>query len=187
MQLRNTSDRFGFVAITLHWLTLVLLIGSFTLGLSLLDIPLSPRKLQFYSWHKWFGVTVLLVTILRLGWRHLNPVPEQPAGTPRWRRLLAGLSHAALYAVIIIMPLTGWIMSAALNFPVVFLGFIQLPSPFGVDPAVGAAMRSVHQALAIALLSLIAVHSAAALYHHFILRDNVLRRMLPWPNRSHAS
>jgi cytochrome b561 len=187
MLLRNTFDRFGLVAITLHWLTLVLLIGSFMLGLSLLDMPLSPRKLQFYSWHKWFGVTVFLVTILRLGWRHLNPVPEQPTGTPRWRHLLASLSHGALYAIIIIMPLTGWIMSATLNFPVVFLGFIQLPNPFGVDPAVGAAMQSVHNALAITLLIIIAVHSAAALYHHFMLRDNVLRRMLPWPNRLHAS
>ena len=72
MFFRNTSERFGFVAKTFHWLTLALLIGSFTLALTMIDLPLGPRKLQFYSWHKWFGVTVFLMTILRLGWRLLN-------------------------------------------------------------------------------------------------------------------
>ena len=187
MFFRNTSEQYGVVAKTFHWLTLALLLGSFTLALTMIDLPLGPRKLQFYSWHKWFGVTVFLVTILRLGWRLLNQAPAQPAGMPRWQRRLAGLSHATLYAVLIIMPLTGWVMSSALNLPLVYLGIIYIPSPFGIDPALGESMKLVHGGLAIALLVVVGVHVAAALYHHVILHDDVLRRMLPWRSRLRIS
>ena len=187
MFFRNTYEQFGVVAKTFHWLTLALLIGSFTLALTMIDLPLSPRKLQFYSWHKWFGVTVFLVTVLRLGWRLLNPAPSPPVSMPRWQRRLARLSHATLYTILIVMPLTGWVMSSALNLPVVYLGVIYIPSPFGVDPALGEAMKIVHRGLAITLLVLVSVHFAAAIYHHFILRDDVLRRMLPWPSRLRMS
>jgi cytochrome b561 len=187
MPLQNTTDRFGSVAKTFHWLTVILLIGSFTLAMMLMDLPLSPRKLQLYSWHKWAGVTVFLLTILRLGWRFANPVPQPPAHMPRWLRRLASLSHAALYAILIIMPLTGWVMSSALNLPLVYFGLIYIPSPFGVDAALGEAMKIVHGTLAVILLALIAVHVVAALYHHLILRDDVLRRMLPWPSRFRMS
>jgi cytochrome b561 len=180
MLIRNTAERFGLISKTLHWVTLVLLIGSFTLGVSMVDMPLSPRKLEFYSWHKWVGVTIFLVVVLRLAWRLTGPVPLQPDGTPPWQRRLAGLSHAALYAILIVMPVTGWIMSSALNLPVVYLGLIHIPSPFGVDRALGETMKVVHQSLAVALLVLVTIHVLAALYHHFLLRDDVLRRMLPW-------
>lgn len=183
MLLRNTPDRFGLVAKTFHWLTLVMLIGSFMLALSMTAMPLSPGKLQLYSWHKWMGVTIFLIVIVRLAWRLANPVPQQPATMPPWQRRAAGLSHAALYTVLIVMPLTGWIMSSALNLPLVYLGLIYVPSPFGVDRALGEAMRYVHQGLALTLLVLVSIHVLAALYHHFILRDDVLRRMLPWPVR----
>jgi cytochrome b561 len=181
--LRNTPDRFGLVARAFHWLTLLLLIGSFTLGLSMVNMPLSPRKLEFYSWHKWVGVTVFLLVILRLVWRLANPVPAQPASVPSWQRRAAALSHAALYTVLIVMPVTGWIMSSALNLPVVYLGLIHIPSPFGVDRALGEAMKLVHFGLALTLLVLVSIHVLAALYHHFVLRDDVLRRMLPWRSR----
>jgi cytochrome b561 len=181
MPLRNRPDRFGLVAKTFHWVTVLLLVGSFTLAVSMVGLPLSPRKLQLYAWHKWVGVTVFLVVILRLAWRLADPVPRRPEHLAQWQRRLAGLSHAALYAVLIVMPLTGWIMSSALHLPVVYLGLVLIPSPFGVDRALGEAMRAAHLTLAVALLLLVSIHSLAALYHHFILRDDVLRRMLPWP------
>ncbi len=168
---------------TLHWLTLVLLIAAFTLAVSMVNMPFSPRKLEFYSWHKWVGVTIFLVVLLRLAWRLVNPVPPQPAAMPHWQRRLAALSHGTLYAILIVMPVTGWIMSSALNLPVVYLGLVHIPSPFGVDRALGEAMKVVHLSLAVALLALVAVHVLAALYHHLVLRDDVLRRMLPWPAR----
>jgi|APFEC2959095136_1045048.scaffolds.fasta_scaffold03894_2 cytochrome b561 len=183
MLIRNTAERFGLVARTLHWLTLLLLIGSFSLAVSMVNMPFSPRKLEFYSWHKWVGVTIFLVVLLRLGWRLANPVPQQSPDTPRWQQRLAGLSHAALYAILIVMPITGWIMSSALNLPVVYLGLVHIPSPFGVDRALGETMKVVHLSLAVTLLVLVTIHALAALYHHFVLRDDVLRRMLPWPAR----
>jgi cytochrome b561 len=183
IHIRNTTERFGLLAKTLHWLTLVLLIGAFTLAISMVNMPFSPRKLEFYSWHKWVGVTIFLLVVLRLAWRLVDPPPPQPSDTPGWQRRLAGLSHTSLYAILIIMPVTGWIMSSALNLPVVYLGLIHIPSPFGVDRALGETMKVVHLSLAIALLVLVAVHILAALYHQFVLRDDVLRRMLPWPAR----
>jgi cytochrome b561 len=187
MPLRNTQDRFGLVAKTFHWLTLLMLIGSFTLALSMTALPLSPRKLQLYSWHKWMGVTIFLLVILRLAWRLGNSVPRQPASVPLWQRRAAGLSHAALYTILIVMPLTGWIMSSALNLPLVYLGLIYIPSPFGVDRELGEAMRHVHHTLALLLLVLVSIHVLAALYHHFVRRDDVLRRMLPWSTRLRGS
>jgi cytochrome b561 len=183
MLIRNTAERFGLVARTLHWLTLLLLVGSFTLAISMVNMPFSPRKLEFYSWHKWVGVTIFLVVLLRLGWRLANPVPRQPPDTPRWQQRLARLSHAALYAILIVMPITGWIMSSALNLPVVYLGVVHIPSPFGVNRALGETMKVVHLSLAVTLLVLVTIHALAALYHHFVLRDDVLRRMLTWPAR----
>jgi len=88
-----------------------------------------------------------------------------------------------LYAILIVMPVTGWIMSSALNLPVVYLGLVHIPSPFGVDSALGETMKVVHLSLAVALLVLVTIHVLAALYHHRVLRDDVLRRMLPWPAR----
>lgn len=187
MLIRNTTERFGLMAKTLHWLTLALLIGAFTLAISMVNMPLSPRKLEFYSWHKWVGVTIFLVAVLRLAWRLCNPVPAQPAGTSRWQRRLAGVSHTALYAILIVMPVSGWIMSSALNLPVVYLGLIPIPSPFGVDRALGETMKIMHLSLAVALLALVAVHVLAAFYHHLALRDDVLRRMLPWSARLRTS
>lgn len=180
---RHAPDRFGPLAKTFHWLTLLLLIGSFSIALSMTAMPLSPRKLELYSWHKWVGVTIFLLTVLRLGWRLAAGVPPPPATSPPWQRRLASLSHGALYAILIVMPLTGWIMSSALNLPLVYLGLIHVPSPFGVDRALGEALKTVHFSLAVTLLALVAVHILAALYHHIVLHDDVLRRMLPWKIR----
>ena len=187
MLIGNTAERFGVVSKTLHWLTFVLLIAAFTLAVSMVNMPFSPRKLEFYSWHKWVGVTIFLLAIIRLAWRLANLVPHQPDSLPPWQRRLAALSHAALYAILIVMPVTGWIMSPALNLPVVYLGLIPIPSPFGVDRALGETMKVVHLSLALLLLALVSIHVLAALYHHFIQRDDVLRRMLPWTARLRAT
>ncbi|HUT51208.1 MAG TPA: cytochrome b [Alphaproteobacteria bacterium] len=186
MPFRNTPDRYGAVAKAFHWLTLLLLIGSFTIAYSMIDMRISPRKLVLYSWHKWVGVTVFLIVILRLAWRLRNRPPPLPGGMGQAQRRLAGLSHGLLYTILIVMPLTGWVMSSARNLPLVYLGLIEIPSPFGVNPALGDALKTVHYYLSLALLFFVGVHVLAALQHHFILRDDILRRMLPWPMRPTA-
>lgn len=181
MQLRNTHKRFGLVGRLFHWLTALLLIGSFTLGLSMVDLELSPTKFRLYAWHKWIGVTVFLVTFLRVLWRLGNPVPSPPDRMPRWQHQLAGLSHAALYGLLVAMPITGWLMSSALDLTVVYFGVVELPDLVAPDRALGESLKRVHVGLSRIFLAVIAVHVLAALYHHFYLKDDVLRRMLVWP------
>lgn len=180
MRIGNGPDRFGPAAKTLHWLTFVLLLASFGIGLSMVGLPLSPRKLQVYSWHKWIGVTVFLVTVLRLGWRLADPPPPLPFSVPRWQRIGTRLSHAALYAILITMPISGWLMSSALGLQTVYLGLVPLPDLVAPNRPLGETLLSVHQGLAVTLALLISVHVAAAAYHHIVARDDVLRRMLPF-------
>ena len=180
MRLGNGADRYGTVAKTLHWLTFALLVGSFGIGLSMVDLPLSPAKLQVYSWHKWVGVTVFLVTLVRLGWRLADPPPPLPDAVPGWQRGAARLSHAALYTVLIAMPISGWVMSSALGLRTVYLGLVPLPDLVSPDRALGETLIEVHHAFASVLLVLVAIHVAAAFHHHFAARDDVLRRMVPF-------
>ncbi len=183
MPLRNTPDRFGVVARIFHWLVFLLLIGSFGLAWTMDGMRLSPAKLEIISWHKWVGVTVFLVVILRLGWRLVNTTPTHPPETKPLQKAAAALSHFLLYLIIIVMPITGWIMSSAKNLPVVYLGLFQIPGPYAGRKDVAELMEEIHETLATVLLVLVGIHVLAALYHHFFLRDNVLRRMLPWPAR----
>lgn len=180
MRLGNGSDRFGALAKTLHWLTFLLLLGSFGIGLTMVELELGPRKLQAYSWHKWVGVTVFLVSVLRLGWRCVDPPPPLPVAMPAWQKRGARLSHAGLYLVLLIMPITGWVTSSALGLTTVYLGLVELPNLVAPDRALREPLILLHNVLAVTLAILIAVHAGAALYHHFVLKDNVARRMLPF-------
>lgn len=180
MPWRNTRDRFGGLARLFHWLTVLMLVGSFSLGLSMVGLEFSPQKLQLYSWHKWLGVTIFAVTVARLGWRLASPPPPLPDGMPGVQKRLAHASHFMLYLVLVVMPLTGWTMSSALGTPVVYLGLVQLPDLVAANRGLADTLELIHGTLAWVLLALIAVHVLAALYHHVVLKDDVLRRMLPW-------
>jgi cytochrome b561 len=180
MQESNGSLRFGTLAKAFHWATFLLLLASFGIGLTMVDLPLGPRKLQVYSWHKWVGVTVFLITVLRLGWRCINPAPPFPATMPGWQRIAAHASHGTLYGLLLVMPVSGWIMSSALGIPTVYFGVVPLPDLVAPDRDLGEALIHLHHALALALALTIAVHVAAAAYHHFVLGDDIARRMLPF-------
>lgn len=180
MRLGNGAQRYGPIAKTLHWLTFLLLLGSFGIGLTMVDLPLSPRKLQVYSWHKWVGVTVFLVTLLRLGWRLADPPPPLPETMPHWQRIASRLTHAGLYAVLFVMPVSGWTMSSALGLKTVYLGLVPLPDLVAPDRALGEALIQLHNVLGLLLAALIALHVAAALHHHLIVKDDILRRMVPF-------
>jgi cytochrome b561 len=173
------SDRFGTFAKVLHWATFLLLLASFGIGLTMVGLPLSPRKLQVYSWHKWVGVTVFLITILRLGWRCIYPAPPFPDSMPRWQRVGARLSHAGLYGLLVIQPVSGWVMSSALGLTTVYFGLVPLPDLVAPDRALGQSLIQLHHLLGLAFAILIGVHIGAAAYHHFVRRDDIARRMLP--------
>jgi cytochrome b561 len=174
------SARYGTLAKVFHWATFLLLLGSFGIGLTMVDLPLSPRKLQVYSWHKWAGVTVFLITILRLGWRCIHPAPAFPDSMPRWQKAAARLSHAGLYVMLLVMPVSGWVMSSALGIPTAYFGLLPLPDLVAPDRDLGEALTQLHYLLGRAFAILIGVHIGAAAYHHFVLRDDITRGMLPF-------
>ncbi len=171
--------RYSGVAIALHWVTALLIVANLLLGLSMVPLPLSPRKLQWYLWHKWIGITVFLLTSLRLTWRLLRP-PPPPVPMPRWQRRASSLSHAALYALLLLVPVSGWVYSSATGVQVNYLGLFPLPNLVGKDRSLAAALRILHLTLNSALFALVLVHAGAALRHHFVQRDAVLHRMLPF-------
>ena len=172
-------QRYGTGARSAHWLTFLLLIGSFSLGYYMADLPSSPLRAQLFSYHKWLGVTIFAVVAARLAWRWLNPPPPLPASMPAWEKLAADISHHLLYVFVIAMPLTGWLMSSAKGFQTVYFGVLPIPDLIHKNPPLGKALEEVHGALAVMFLVLIGLHAAAALKHHFIDRDDVLARMTP--------
>jgi cytochrome b561 len=172
------QPRYNGAAIALHWVTALLIVANLLLGLSMVPLPISPRKLQWYLWHKSIGVTILLLTSLRLAWRAMRPHPA-PVPMPAWQRRAAAASHALLYLLLFLIPLSGWIYSSATGVQVVYLGAIPLPNLVGKDKALGDALRIVHLTLNSLLFAVVCIHVAAALRHHFLDRDATLERMLP--------
>jgi cytochrome b561 len=177
--LRNDLARYGIVAQVLHWLIAALIVVMFGLGWYMGDLPLGQRKFELYQLHKSLGLTILTLAAIRLVWRLFNPAPPLPPAMPRWERAAARVSHALLYAMLFVQPVIGFLQSNAANFPVVWWGVVPLPPVLGSDEALAETLLGVHQWGSRVLLALVLVHVAAALRHHFVLKDDVLRRMLP--------
>lgn len=172
--------RYTATAIALHWLTALLVLVTFPLGVYMHELQLSPFKLQLLSYHKWIGVTIFLLTLWRLAWRAGHIPPPLPETIPRWQQRVAQGLHHLLYVLLLSIPLSGWLMSSAKGVPVVYLGLVQLPDLVGKDKALGDLLQEVHEVLNFGLLALVGMHVAAALKHHFIDKDTTLLRMLPF-------
>lgn len=176
----NTSTRYTRTAVALHWLVALAILCAFPLGVYMHELPLSPRKLQLYSYHKWIGIGALLLAVLRILWRAGHRPPPLPDGMPRWQELAAHAAHYGLYLLMLAVPLSGWLMSSALGVSVVWFGAIPLPDLIGKDKALGELLKEVHETLNFTLLAVVLAHAAAAIKHHFFERDEILARMLPF-------
>ena len=174
----ETGGRYGGAAIALHWLTAVLIVANLILGLSMVPLPIIPRKLQWYAWHKWIGITVFLLTCMRLGWRWVQPAPP-PVAMPEWQRRAAEATQMLMYALLLLIPVSGWLYSSATGVQVVYLGLVPLPNLVPTDKVLAGLLKGAHVALNFTLFTLVFVHTAAALKHHFVDRDPALMRMLP--------
>jgi cytochrome b561 len=182
MPLRNTADTYGNLAKFLHWAIVLLIVPQYFLAEAAHDLPNGVEKLQLYTWHKSLGMLVLLLALVRIGWKLANRGLPGPIGEP-WQRKAAAAGHGLLYLLILAQPLTGWLMSSAANYPVTLFGWFQFPALIGENHDLHESLEEVHELLFTLMLVVVAVHIAAALYHHFILRDGVLRRMLPYSRK----
>ncbi len=173
------TDRYTGTAKSLHWVMAILLFGLLALGFYMHDLPLSPEKLKLYSWHKWAGVTAFLLVLVRLGWRVTHLPPALPASMPRIMQLAAHAGHFALYALMIAIPLSGWLMSSAKGFQTVWFGVLPIPDLLDKNKELGDLLAVVHKVLNLLFVAVLAGHIGAALKHHFIDKDDILTRILP--------
>ncbi|MEJ1964272.1 MAG: cytochrome b [Gammaproteobacteria bacterium] len=179
MPIRNTTTRWGSVAQLLHWVIVILIITQFVLGYKA-HWATGLAKLAPVVPHKSIGITILGLAVLRLVWRLMNPTPVLPAGLKPWERAAAHVTHYGLYVLLFAMPLIGWIASSARSFPVSWFGLAQLPDLVGSNRPLYDTLMGFHYWLSWVLVAIVALHVAAALKHHLFLRDDVLRRMLPF-------
>lgn len=180
MTLRNTTVRWGVIAQSFHWIVVALIITQFVVIRIAHDLPVGGQKIELMARHKSVGITILMLATLRLLWRLFNPVPALPGTLKPYERLLAHVTHIGLYVLLFAMPLTGWMMSSARNFPVSWFGLLQLPDLVSPDRGLFDTLHETHEFLGNVLLVIAALHVLAALKHHFFLKDDVLRRMLPF-------
>jgi cytochrome b561 len=173
------SKVYGRTAVTLHWLVALLITAGFTLGATMVDLHMSPRKVRFYAYHKWIGITVLALVLVRLPWRLTHQVPpDEPM--PAWQRHAAHVTHWLLYALMLAVPMVGWMYTSAAGYPVVYLKLWQLPDLVSKNKQLADTLVEVHGFLAWTMLWVVVLHVAAAAKHHFVDRDATLRRMLSW-------
>ena len=172
--------RYTATAIGLHWIAAALILGNLAFGLYMVDLPLSPAKLTFYSWHKWAGVTIFMLSGMRLLWRLSHPAPAFPSSMPAWQHAAASASHHLLYALFFAAPLTGWLFSSAAGFQTVYFGVLPLPDLLSKNEDLAEVLKLVHRLANYTMATLVVVHSAAAIKHHVVDGDDVLERMLPF-------
>ena len=168
-------------AVALHWLIALLIICGFALGWVMTDIPgFTPTKLKYFSWHKWIGVTVFALAIVRVLWRATHVPPRLPADMQAVQRIGAHAVHVLLYVLMLAIPVTGYLYSSASNIPVVYLGIVALPRLIDPDPVLKETFKTLHVFLNYVLLSLVVLHLLAVVKHQVLNRDGLLSRMLPF-------
>lgn len=178
MQITNQKQTYGWISIVLHWVVAVVVLGTFALGFWMVD-------LDYYStWyhdapniHKSIGVLLILAMLGRLLWNLFNPKPKLLANSPA-QRAMAKTAHVILYLLVFVIGVTGYLISTAESQPISVFNWFEVPAWFTPFEDQADIAGDIHEWLAYGLIGLVAVHAAAALKHHFIEKDNTLRRML---------
>ena len=173
-----STDRYTGLAIALHWVLALAIVGSFSVGVYMTELPISPQRLKLYNWHKWAGICILTLSALRLLWR-LTHRPPADVPMPAWQQRASHAVHGLLYLLFFAVPLAGWAYSSAAGFPIVVFGVLPLPDFVSPDKALAEAIKPLHKILAFTLAALVLAHVGAALKHHFVDRDGLLDRMRP--------
>jgi cytochrome b561 len=176
-------QRYGLVAMAFHWILAVAILTAFVVGVTLEDMALSPSKLKLINWHKWAGVAILMLSVLRLLWRLTHRPPALPAAIeqamPGWQRAAYHGVHHLMYLLFFAVPLLGWAYSSAKGYPIVWFGVLPLPDLVAKNAELAEVLEEAHGAAAWGLILLVALHVGAALKHQFIDKDGLLARMRP--------
>ena len=177
-----TADpRYNLVARSLHWLTALAVLAIVIpagLWISYFEPADEAFKLRLYNVHESVGVLVFVLALARLVNRYRDPPPPLPPDLPAPIRLAAHVTHGCLYALLLLMPLIGFLATNAWGFPLSVFGVLPLPSPVGKDEALAKVLSFLHWSGAIAIGALIAAHLLGVIYHQWVRRDGLLRRML---------
>ena len=180
-------NRYTTVAIILHWLIALSIIALLVIGVWMANYARGNTKFELFQLHKSIGITVLLLSLIRLGWRLAHPAPPLPADMPRWEKFTARFTHVLFYVLMIGMPLTGWaiVSTSSMNLPTVLYGMVTLPHLPGLDAlpdqhAANHLFDTMHVVSAWIMIGLLGLHVGAALFHQFIRRDEVPHHMLPF-------
>jgi len=179
--------RYTPTAMVLHWLLALALIGTFSVGFYMSDLPFSVLRVKLINWHKWAGVSILVLSVLRLLWRLWHPPPplsaRARAAMPGWQLKAMHASHYTMYGLFFVVPLLGWAYSSAAGLQIVWFGVLPLPDLMPVDKEFAkAVLKPLHRIAAYTLAALVLLHVAAAIKHQFIDRDGLMSRM--WPGKS---
>ena len=172
-----STVRYNPISVAFHWLMAAIIVVTWSIAIVVSDMPLSPARITGYSWHKWLGVTVFFLVILRLVWRATHPAPQLEIKMPVWHERAMQLTHFALYLLMMVIPLVGWLMSSAKGYTVNYFGLFELPDLLSKDKALGHQLKDLHEYLADILVALVCLHVLAALKHQFIDKDGLLSRM----------
>ena len=180
MTLKNTAERWGPVSQAFHWLIVVLLLGLGIVGLTMGELPRTPKYFWVYTAHKSMGITVLFLVLARIGWRLYAGAPHPVPGTPTWQERIASVTHWLLYALTLAIPLSGWLYDSASGLrPFRWFGLFDMPKLVAPNEAIRDASHNAHEWLFWVLVALVLAHAGAAFYHHVFQRDATLTRMLP--------
>jgi cytochrome b561 len=178
MSLKNTDHSYGSLSKFFHWLIFLFLVGAIIAGNLDAAMPDGPEKTEALAMHKSFGVLILMVLLLSLLWKLLNPTPAHSKDVPAWQQTTSRLVHWLLYVLMFAQPISGVLMSQSFGYPVSFFGLFDVPTVVGTDKELGKLIHEAHQTIWIVLAVIASGHIAVALHHHFVRKNDVLRRML---------
>ncbi|WP_419903701.1 cytochrome b [Kiloniella sp.] len=180
MQLKNSPDKYGAVTKFLHWFTAILIIGHIPFGWWMGTLPVSLEKVWHYNLHKSLGIVILVLVLLRILWRYISPPPPPPNTVKNIEKIAAHTVQYGLYAALVAQPVVGIIHSWASGYPIVFFNSYTIPNLISSNKTIADWLSTTHFLLGWGIAALIVVHISAALKHHYLDKDLILVRMLPF-------
>lgn len=179
MTYKNTTNSYGSITKFFHWTVALAVISLLAVGFIMTNLPKDDFRYMIFDYHKLFGLTVLLLMIARLAWMSINTKPALPEEISRWERFAATGTHHSLYSLLVLMPLSGWVMSTAAGYYPKLAGWTLALPGIAKSKSTASTAGDIHEIIAWMLVVLVSVHVLAALKHHFIDKTNILVRMLP--------